>query len=41
LKVKRLQPFETSVYVGKSARSNLPGDLNLQIYLTTSPPCQN
>jgi len=32
LKVKRLQPFETSVNVGKSAWSNLPGELNLHIY---------
>jgi hypothetical protein len=37
LKVKRLQPFETSVNVGKCTWGNLPGDLNLQIYHTTSP----
>lgn len=37
LKVKRLQPFEMSVNVSKSEWSNLPGELNLQIYHTTSP----
>jgi len=37
LKVKRLQPFETSVNVGKSAWSNVPGDLNIHMYHTISP----
>lgn len=36
LKVKRLQPFEMSVNVSKPTRSNIPGELNLQIYHSTS-----